>query len=281
MGNRGVLLLCLVCVVGGCTALPGVSPDATTSPGPNATSGPTASAVPTGATSPTASATTAEAGTETRANPGTTSAGTDRSSPFTVEYAVRAGAVDEAFQSVTVEFEVVLAQRADDLRRCIGTLKSSRYEVTPTPLATPVSDCHSVTGITVDLATLNGTRNLGPFTAAPRYDGAHALVVRDVVPVYENGTAVTGVHDVDFRAHSREGRDPGYYGVEINVTAADADAPWQYVVSERNFEPFDVVTPTGTPSGNGTATATANGTGTPAGTETDAGATEGTGTAGT
>lgn len=278
MADGRVLLLCLVCALAGCTAIPGISPESTASPGPTATSGATASPVPTGTGVPatTASGTPTATATATGTAPATTSGGDGGSSPFTVTYAVRAGSVAEAFSSVRVEFEVVFAERAGDLRYCIGSLLSSRYEVTATPLPTPAGGCDSVTGPTVDLATLNGTRTLGPFTAAGRYDGAHALVVRDVVPVYENGTTVTAVHDVDFRAHSQQGRDPGYYGVEFNVTAAGSDAPWQYVVSDRSFEPFDVGTPTSTPAvnatgtatadGNGTATATAGGTDTAAGT---------------
>jgi hypothetical protein len=283
MVDRRALALCLACALAGCTALPGISPESPGSPGPTTTAGATASAVPTGGPSTTASgtATGTETATGTGTAPPTTGPGTDSQGPFTVEYAVRAGSVADAFASVTVEFEVVFAERAGDLDYCIGTLLSSRYEVTATPLPSPAGACDSVSGITVDLAALNDTRNLGPFTAAGRYDGAHALVVRDVVPVYENGTTVTAVHDVDFRPHSQEGRDPGYYGVEINVTAAGSDAPWQFVVSEREFTPFDVATPTGTPAGNGTGTPAANGTGTPAanGTGSPAGSDTATATA--
>jgi hypothetical protein len=198
----------------------------------------------------------------------------------TVEYVLRAGSVPAEFQSVTVEFEVVFAEQSSDLDECIGTLLGSRYEPTPTALPSPVGGCHSEPVSSVDLAALNGTRTLGSFTAPGRFDGAYALVVRDVVPVYGNGTAPTAVHDTDFLAHARQGRGPGRYGVEIGIAKAAADRPWTYAVVRRNFDPAVSSTiSTGTATGPGTGTAGATGTSTSAGTGTTAGA--GTNTTGT
>jgi hypothetical protein len=128
---------------------------------------------------------------------------------------------------------------------------------------------------------LNGTQTLGSFTVPGRFDGAYALVVRDVAPVYGNGTAPTAIHDTDFRAHVQAGRGPGRHGVEIGVTIAASDRPWTYAVVDRAFDPDrNSSAGTGTEAGPnattetaaGTGTSTGGSTGTDAGTGTDTGA---------
>ena len=249
MGDRRALALCLLCVLAGCTAIPGISSDATPSPVSNGTAAPTATAVTTGTTA-------AADGTATGTSPGTTAAGTAAPTvtpaDFTVEYVVAGGGLPDGVASLTVEFEVVFAQRADDLDYCVGALFSSEYEPTATPLPSPIGACRSVSGLTVNLTALDGTRSLGPFVVPGRFDGAHALVVNDAVAVYDNGTRVTDIHDIDFVAHSQDGRDPGYYGVQIGVTDQTAPGePWQYAVVTRSFDP-GVAVESPTPAGNGT-----------------------------
>ncbi|MEF8884281.1 MAG: hypothetical protein V5A44_04055 [Haloarculaceae archaeon] len=256
MRGRHVLLVSLVCLAAGCTAVPGISPESPTSPAPTATGNGTA--VTTAVTTAPATGT----GTATRA--ATTAPGTAGPTPtpadFAVEYLVTGGSFPDAFQSVTVEFEVAFAQRADDLDYCIGGLFSGKYEPTATPLPTPAGDCRSVSGITVNLTGLDGTRSLGPFVAPGRFDGAHALVATDFVAVYENGTRVTDIDDIDFVVHRQEGRDPGYYGVQIGVTGETAPGePWRYAVVQRSFDP-GVAVGTPTPAGNATASPAGNGT---------------------
>lgn len=259
--KRYVLPLCLLCLLAGCAALPGISVDTPENATSAGTAGPATTAAP-----------TAGGGTAA-ASPTGTAAGTPTPTPeptdLTVEYAVRAGAIAPEFQSVTVEFEVVFAERASDLDRCIGTLLGSKYEPTPTALPTPAGGCQSESGLSVDLTGIDGTETLGPFTVDGRFDGAYALVVRDVVPVFEDGTAPTAVYDTDFRAHTQQTRGSGRYGVEIGITGAGGDTPWDYAVYERAVDP-DANASTGT----GTATpgnATGTGTATPAGTSTPAG----------
>lgn len=258
MVDRRALALCLLCVLGGCTAIPGISSDATPTAVPNGTAPPTQSAVPTGGTA-TAGGTPAATATGTAAGPATPTA---TPADFAVEYVVTGGSLPDGVASLTVEFEVVFAERADDLDYCVGALFSSEYEPTATPLPSPVGACRSVTGITVNLTALEGTRSLGPFVAPGRFDGAHALVVNDAVAVYDNGTRVTDVHDIDFIAHSQDGRDPGVYGVQIGVTDQTAPGePWEYAVVTRSFDPgLAVRSPT--PAGNGTGTPAGNGTAT-------------------
>jgi hypothetical protein len=254
MGDRRALALCLLCVLAGCTAIPGISSEATPSPTSNGTAAPTATAATTAGTA-TAGGTATGTGPATTAG---TAAPTATPADFAVEYVVAGGGLPDGVASLTVDFEVVFAQRADDLDYCVGALFSSEYEPTATPLPSPVGECRSVTGLTVNLTALNGTRSLGPFVSPGRFDGAHALVVNDAVAVYDNGTRVTDIHDIDFIAHSQDGRDPGYYGVQIGVTDQTAPGePWQYAVVTRTFDP-GVAVGTPTPAGNAT--------GTPAGT---------------
>jgi len=278
MTRTGQLLLVSLCVcLAGCAALPGLSTETPGSPTATGTgaAGTAGAGQTTAATTGTGAAPPAT-GTGTRTG---TATSTPRPENVTVEYVLRAGSVPAAFQSLTVELEVVFAERSSDLDECIGTLLGSRYEPTPTPPPTPVGDCRTESGLRADLAALNGTQTLGPFTVPGRFDGAYALVVRDVAPVYANGTAPTAIHDTDFRAHVQPGRGPGRYGVEIGVAIAASDRPWTYAVVRRNFDPAsnpgDVTgTDTGANGSTGTAagtgTSTGRGTGTNAGTGTDA-----------
>jgi len=283
MKRAGQLLFVALCVcLAGCAALPGLSTETSGSSTPTGTgaagTGQTTATTGTGATAP---ATGTGTGVETP---------TPRPENLTIEYVLRAGSVPAEFQSVTVEFEVVFAERSSDLDECVGTLLGSRYEPTPTALPSPVGGCHSEVVPSIDLAAVNGTRTLGSFTAPGRFDGAYALVVRDVVPVYGNGTAPTAVYDTDFFAHARQGRGPGRYGVEIGIAVAVADRPWTYAVVRRNFDPganrtvsTDTATGPATGTASDTGTSTSAGTGTRAGTGanttgTEAGSNTGTGT---
>jgi len=262
--RTGPLLVSLLVLLTGCAALPGIATQTPGSPAPTGTG--VGTAATTGAPTGTGTGTAGTASTGTGSPTGTPQPGN-----LTVEYVVRSGSLPPELGSVTVEFEVVFAERAADLRECIGTLLGSRYEPTATPLPTPVGGCHSESGLSVDLATLDGTQTLGPFTVDGRFDGAHALVVRDVVPAYGNGTAPTAIHDTDFRAHVESGRSPGRFGVEIGVAIAADDTPWKYAVVDRDFVP-------GTGNSNATGTATGNGTGTGTSTGTSTGTGTGTGT---
>jgi len=280
MSRTGQILFVTLCVaLAGCAALPGLSTETPGAPTPTGTgaAGTAGTAQTTGITTGTGTAPPA-----TGTGTGTATA-TPRPENVTVEYVIRAGSVPAAFQSVTVEFEVVFAERSSDLEECIGTLLGSRYEPTPTPLPTPVGGCRSASGLRADLAALNGTETLGPFTVPGRFDGAYALVVRDVAPVYGNGTAPTAIHDTDFRAHVQPGRGPGRHGVEIGVTIAAGDTPWTYAVVDRDFDPAGNTTAgtgtdTGTNGSTGTATGTAAGSPTSTRTGTTAGTSTGTGT---
>ena len=277
--KRYVLPLCLLCLLAGCGALPGVSVETPVNATSAGTDGPAATTgAPTagdgGAASPTGTA--GGSGDETA-----TPTPTPEPADLTVEYVIRPGAVPSEFQSVTVEFEVVFAEQASDLDRCIGTLLGSKYEPTPTALPTPTGACQSQSGLSVDLTGIDGTETLGPFTVDGRFDGAYALVVRDVVPVFADGTAPTAVYDTDFRAHTQRGRGSGRYGVEIGITDAGGGVPWDYAVYERSVDPnanATTGTVTGTPAGTatpgnatGAPTATPAGTATPPGTNTPAG----------
>jgi len=257
MVDRRALALCLICVLGGCTAIPGISSDTTPSAEPNGTEPPTATAAPSGGTA-------TAGGTPTGTAAGTTTAGTaaPTATPadFAVQYVVAGGSLPDGVASLTVEFEVVFAERADDIDYCVGALFSSEYEPTATPLPSPVGACRSVSGLSVNLTALDGTRSLGPFVAPGRFDGAHALVVNDAVAVYDNGTRVTDIHDIDFVAHTQDGRDPGVYGVQIGVTDQTAPGePWRYAVVTRSFDP-GIAVGSPTPAENGTGTPAANGT---------------------
>ena len=277
--KRYVLPLCLLCLLAGCGALPGVSVETPVNATSAGTDGPAATTgAPTagdgGAASPTGTA--GGSGDETA-----TPTPTPEPADLTVEYVIRPGAVPSEFQSVTVEFEVVFAERASDLDRCIGPLLGSKYEPTPTALPTPTGACQSQSGLSVDLTEIEGTETLGSFTVDGRFDGAYALVVRDVVPVFADGTAPTAVYDTDFRAHTQRGRGSGRYGVEIGITDAGGGVPWDYAVYERSVDPdanATTGTVTGTPAGTatpgnatGAPTATPAGTATPPGTNTPAG----------
>jgi len=278
--KRYVLPICLLCLLAGCGALPGVSVETPANATSAGTDGPAATGAPTAGDGGAGASQTGTAG----GAGGGTAAPTPTAEPedLTVEYAVRPGAIASAFQSVTVEFEVVFAERASDLDRCIGTLLGSKYEPTPTALPTPTGACQSQSGLSVDLTGIDGTETLGPFTVDGRFDGAYALVVRDVVPVFADGTAPTAVYDTDFLAHAQRGRGSGRYGVEIGITDAGGDVPWDYAVYERPVDAdanASTGTATGTP-GNATATpgnatsaptATSAGPATPAGTGTPAG----------
>jgi|GEM_PF-1727343 len=277
MRTGPLLFVSLLALLTGCAALPGI---ATQTPGSPTATG---TGVGTGTVATTGAPTGTGTGTAGTASTGTGSpTSTPQPGNLTVEYVVRSGSVPSELGSVTVEFEVVFAERAGDLQECIGTLLGSRYEPTATPLPTPAGGCHSESGLSVDLAALDGTQTLGPFTVDGRFDGAHALVVRDVVPAYGNGTAPTAIHDTDFRAHVESGRSPGRFGVEIGVAiAAGADTPWKYAVVDRDFVPgtgSDSGNATGTDTGNGTGTGTSTGTSTGTGTGTGMGTHAGSGT---
>lgn len=222
------LILPLV-VAAGCLQGPAATPTGTASPadGDDA-QGPGATPTPTEPAESASPADSPPSPTEKSSSPGPVRGN------VSAEYLLAAGDISDRFESVTVTLEVTFAEREADLRECVGLLFGSRWEPTPTPLPTPVGGCHTSEPVTVDLTELEDTRSIGVFTADGRFDGAHALVVRDVVPRYANGTAVTDLHDPDFRASHVEGPDGGRHVVTIGVTESrDSADPWKYVVSHE------------------------------------------------
>lgn len=157
-------------------------------------------------------------------------------------YVVRPGSVPDAVSHVYVDFAVYLAERPDDIYACTdgAPLLDNQHDPTPTPLRTPAGQCERFDLPRVDLATLDGPRTLGRFTANASAAGAHTLVVHDVTVVLENGTAAPNVYDTDFRAVTEAAAPSGTYGVEINVTdyeGSNRDVPWRFGVDVRRFDP--------------------------------------------
>lgn len=227
-----VLVGCLA--LAGCVSGPGTPTDgAGGSPTPTPTQSPAGTVTPTAPSAPTdtetPTSTDAEPSASTSTDAGTPpSPSTSIPEPVTVEYVVRAGSIPDEFDSVTVHFEVEFAENRGDVRECTGTVLDSRYDPTPTPLPSPTGECRTVEDVTVDLTEVNGTHSLGNVTVPGRFGAEHALVVRDVVPVYENGTRVERIHDTDFRGPYRHGA--GRWGLEIGVSDAPDDVGWTYQV---------------------------------------------------
>lgn len=159
-----------------------------------------------------------------------------------VEYRLRVGDIADTVAHVYVDFAVYFAEHPDDVYACTDAapLMDNQFDPTPTPLPTPAGECERFDVPRVDLAALNDTRTLGPFTASGTYAGGHSLVVHDVTVVLENGTTAEDVYDTDFRAITEEVPPSGADGVEISVTDyqdSDENLRWRFGVDADRFDP--------------------------------------------
>lgn len=158
-----------------------------------------------------------------------------------VSYVLRAGNMPETVAHVHLDLAVYLAEHAEDVYACTdgAPLMDNEFDPSPTPLPTAAGRCERVDVERVDLARLNGTRTLGPFTASGTYSGGHSLVVHDVTVVLENGTTATSVYDTDFRAVTEQATPSGSMGVEIGVTdhRGSDDLRWRFAVTVDRSDP--------------------------------------------
>jgi hypothetical protein len=196
--RRGALPLVLVVLLAGCAAPISGPPD---------TAEPTDSATAT--ETPTATITTTP-------------------QPVGVEYVVRAGTIPDAFESVTVTFQVVFVERAEDMGPCWRETFGGPYEPTITPIAPPSGECRRSESVTVDLTDLDGERSLGRLTAPGRFAAGHALIATNTTATYRNGTTVTGMRGAsDKLVTTVEGRPSGQRRVTLSIEAYD-DRPYDY-----------------------------------------------------
>lgn len=158
-----------------------------------------------------------------------------------VSYVLRAGNIPETVAHVYLDLAVYLAEHAEDVYACTdgAPLMDNEFDPSPTPLPTAAGRCERVDVERVDLARLNGTRTLGPFTASGTYSGGHSLVVHDVTVVLENGTTATSVYDTDFRAVTEQATPSGSMGVEIGVAdhRGSDDLRWRFAVTVDRYDP--------------------------------------------
>jgi hypothetical protein len=197
-------------VLAGCA---GVAPEAETS----------TPAQPTDTTTPTATATPASPSTPT-------------STPVSVEYALRVGAMPDEFASVTATMRVVFVERPDDMGPCWRETYGGPYEPTVTPIRMPSGECHRSDPVTVDLTEVDGERSLGRFTAPGRFGAGHAMLVTDVTATYPNGTAVSGIRGATgTRANVVPGTPSGRYGVTLGVESY-RDRPYDYWIVTKSEE---------------------------------------------
>lgn len=157
-------------------------------------------------------------------------------------YVVRAGGIPDGIAHVYLDLAVYLAERPGDVVACTegAPLFDNRYDPEPTPVRTPAGDCETVEVPRIDLAAVNGSRTLGPFSRSDTYAGGHSLVVHDLTIVLENGSTATAVHDTDFRAVFEESPAAGRYGVLIGVTdhrGAEGAPPWRFGIEVERFDP--------------------------------------------
>lgn len=175
--------------------------------------------------------------TETPTATSPTAAPTAAPDPVTVEYRVRAGAVPDEFESVTVTFRAVFVDRTTDLGPCYPEVHSGPYKPTLTPIATPAGGCHRSESVTVDLAELDGTRSLGTFTA-PGSASGHALLVTDVTATRRNGTSVTGIKNIGGAELLESPERPaGTHGVNVSVETVEDGRDYDYWLVWERFEP--------------------------------------------
>ncbi|WP_255198177.1 hypothetical protein [Halorarius litoreus] len=158
-----------------------------------------------------------------------------------VAYVVRPGSIPDDVAQLSVDFAVYLAERSEDVYACTtgAPLMDNKYDPTPTPLPEPEGACERFDAPRVDVATLDGSRTLGPFEAGERFTGGHTLVAHDVTLVLDDGTTATDVYDTDFRAVTERTTPSGTYGVEIGVTdyANEDESPrWRYGIDVQRFE---------------------------------------------
>lgn len=241
-------VLCLVLALGvaGCVTAPGGSPtpEPTGATTPQVTPSPAGSETGNaGTVTPTAPSETREAATTT--GPATTVPATSGEA-VTAEYVVRPGELPPEFESLTVTFAVLFA--SGDVHGCADAtaLLSGPEDPTPTPFPTPEAtrgvDCVTYENLTVDLADSDGPQSLGAYSVPSSVAGEYALVVRDVVGTYENGTRETDIYEDDFWVHGADGESQRV-GIEFDVNrSADRRSDfWRYETSTTAFDPGDEV----------------------------------------
>lgn len=146
-----------------------------------------------------------------------TSSGTD-----SVAYTVVAGSLPEAFATLEVTLQVVWLQTPEDTGACWRDTYTGPYKPTVTPIPTPTGECERSSSVTIDLASLDESRRIGPFERPDGFTGGHGLIVTEVTARHANGTSVDGLRGVGgIRAHVVRGEGAAAYRVTFRVPSYD------------------------------------------------------------
>lgn len=148
-----------------------------------------------------------------------------------VEYVLQAGTVPDTFARADATVQLVLVENPADLGPCYRAVHTGPYKPTITPIRTPRGPCHRPATVTVDLASLEGNRTVGPVSVDSGVEG-HALVLTDLEVTDENGRRVAEVRYVGgAELHAVADRSTGRVEVTLSIHEAPAERPYDYRLS--------------------------------------------------